>query len=307
MIVSLLQKKRDEFGILKIYQEEYLHECRRTSFTWTEIPNTLCLATSKKYFSEALLNNNIKGIIVPPTAVHDTVSHKAVVVSEKADELFYFIHNKKIHEINGEPVTFLRKTGIAPSATISPSAIVGTHVSIGENVIIHDYSIILDNTIIKNNSVIYQNVTIGTQGLFTKRISGKSTHLEHFGGVEIGENCVIHAGTNIPRSVNFGEYTKIGDNVHIGAHSNIGHDSIVGNNCDISAKVLLSGRVKIGSHCWIGAGVLISNSVNVGDRASIKIGSVVIRDVPAGTSVSGNFAIRHEKNLRAFLRSEQSS
>jgi len=305
VVLETIKTNSAIFQVLEIYEEHYLNECRRTSFTWSELPNTLCLAMNKKYYKEAILNKNIKGIITPPPAViTDYKFTKSVIVCEKADELFYFLHNKRIHEITNPLFSPPGISQIAPSAQIAPTTILGKNIYIGENVTIHEGCIILDNTIIERNSIIYHNATIGMQGSFAKYILGEKTHIEHFGGVRIEENCIIHAGTNISRSVNFGEYTIIGDNVHIGIQTNIGHDCKIGNNCDISAKVLLAGRVKLGSHCWIGAGAIISNAISVGDNASIKIGSVVIKDVPPGEEVSGNFAIKHTKNLKEFLRLE---
>ena len=302
MVLETIKTNSDIFRVSEIHEEHYLNECKRTSFTWSELPNTLCLATNKKYFEEAILNLNIKGIVSSPAAVIRDDFNKAVVISEKADELFYYLHNKRIHEISAFPYSF--ESYVSPAAKIAKSVILGKKIYIGENVTIHDGCIILDNTIIKDNSAIYHNVTIGTQGFFSKNILGKKTHIEHYGGVQVGENCIVHTGTNISRSVNIGEYTMIGDNVHIGIHSNIGHDCKIGNDCDISAKVFLAGRVKLGLACWIGGGAMLSNSIKVGDNANIKIGSVVIEDVPRGGTVSGNFAIRHEKNLKNFLKSK---
>jgi UDP-3-O-[3-hydroxymyristoyl] glucosamine N-acyltransferase len=299
MIRKTLKENREIFGISTIFEENNLGECKRTSFTWSELPNTLCLATDKEYFQEALDNNNIRGIVTTPVIISQKEFGKAVIVSEKASELFYFLHNMRIHDLHESPK---KEHGIHPSSTISDDTTIGENVLIGKNVVIHDGCIVLDNTIIRDNSVLYHNVTIGTQGFFSKIILGKKTHIEHFGGVKIGENCIVHTGTNISRSVNSDEYTEIGNNVHIGIHSNIGHDCKIEENCDISAKVFLSGKVKIGTGCWIGASVAISNSVSVGANASIKIGSVVIDDIQTGHSVSGNFAYDHARNLKEFLK-----
>jgi UDP-3-O-[3-hydroxymyristoyl] glucosamine N-acyltransferase len=143
-------------------------------------------------------------------------------------------------------------------------------------------------------------VTIGTDGFFSKMIMGKKTHIRHFGGVVIGNNCVIHVGTNIARSVNFNESTVLEDNVHIGARSNVGHDCKIGRNTDISANVQIMGRAEIGADVWLGANVGISNMVKVGNGAIVRIGSVVIEDVAEAEDVSGNFAIKHAMNLKNY-------
>ena len=304
MLLKMLEAYKSQFSIIEIRSGEALEECFRTSFTWTELPKTLCLASNRKYYCQAIENKNIRGIVAPPSAIDGPGYDKALVISEKADELFYHLHNQKIHELKpgaadqAEPY-------ISPTAKIASTAVVGKHVVIEDNVVIHDFCMVFDNSVIGSDSILHPYVIIGSQGFFSKMVLGKKTHIEHFGGVRIGRNCIVHTGTNIPRSVNIGEDTIIGENVHIGSHSSIGHDSKIGHNCDISAKVIISGRVNIGSNCWIGAGAMIANSLSIGENASLKIGAVVITNVPAGVSVSGNFATTHSKNLKEFLRRER--
>jgi UDP-3-O-[3-hydroxymyristoyl] glucosamine N-acyltransferase len=305
MILDILKKHWEVFHISEIYHIEMLEQCHRTSFAWSEFPKSLCLATDRAYFRQAIENKNIAGIIAPPAAIEESNLTKAIIVSERANELFYFLHNMAIHKINPPPTAPEYEFGIDPTAMISPRAIVAEQVSIGPNVVINDGCIVLDNTFIGADSVLYHYATIGTQGFFSKKILEKKTHVVHYGGVRIGQNCIIHAGTNISRSVNVNEFTSLGDGVHVGIHTNIGHDCNIGDNCDLSAKVFLAGRVKMGQNCWVGASAVISNSVNIGDNANIKIGSVVIEDVPSGKMVSGHFARSHMKNLREFLRSKE--
>lgn len=299
MLGTIIDSLKKDFFVTEIIEARHLNECKRTSFTWSDLPNTLCLAMTKEYFQEAISNKNIIGIVAPPSVITGSRFEKTVIVSEKANELFYFIHNRQIHSFYERPED---ATFIHPTAVISEKAVVGKRVTIGENVVIHDGCFILDNSIIGDNSVLYHNVTVGTQGFFSKSIRGKKTHIEHFGGVKIGKNCIIHTGTNVSRSVNIDEHTILGNNVHIGIRSNIGHDCIIQDNCDISANVFLAGRVKMGPGCWIGASASISNSVSLGNDVSVKIGSVVIDDVPDGSSISGNFAYDHTRNLKSFLK-----
>lgn len=301
MIRKILADHDKEFLIAEVRHERFLEDCLRTSFTWTGLPNSLCHAGNKKYYRQARENRNVRGIIAFPEAVDGDNADKALIIARKADELYYFLHNRKLHDHYPAGDRPVPAPHIAPTARIAPTAIIGKQVVIEDDVTIHDGCIIFDNSVIGRSSTIYPYVLIGLQGFFSKMILGKKTHLEHFGGVRVGSGCVIHAGTHIPRAVHYGEFTRIGDNVHVGSNATIGHDSVVEENCSISAKVVLSGRVKVGKNCWIGAGAIVSNSVSIGDDADIKIGSVVIDDVPAGASVSGNFARDHRKNLKEFL------
>ena len=304
MVLDILKKNYDRFSVIEISGESFLKECRRTSFTWSEIPGSLCLAMDKRYFLSAVDNENIKGIVAPPSAVvQERMHEKGLVVCPQANELFYYIHNLGIHG-EGADGPFV-KAYVHPSARIAPSAIVDKYVIIEENVVIHDYCVVREGSVLGKNSVLYENVTIGTEGFFSKMCLGEKIHVKHFGGVRIGSNCIIHASTNISKSVNDGEFTTLGNDVHIGIGSNVGHDCWIGNNTDISAKVLLAGRVRIGKGCWIGASVAVSNALSIGNYANVKIGSVVIDDVEENGIVSGNFAISHSHNLKNFLKTKR--
>jgi UDP-3-O-[3-hydroxymyristoyl] glucosamine N-acyltransferase len=306
MIIDLLAKREKDFGILEIRAESHLPRCRRTSITWTDVPYALCLASTTKYFRQALANENITGIIAPPHAIIDQkVYPKAVIITERPSELFHYIHNQKMHLEHYPSVELKAKNEIDPSAQIDETVVLGKNITIGKNVEIRAMSIILDNSIINQNSVIHENVMIGTKGKYTKIILGQRKHIEQFGGVCIGENCSILAGTNIVRSTHFNDYTKIGNHVHIGLQSSIGHDCRIGDNCDISTKVTIAGRVRMDANCWVGAGVIISNGLTVGENANIKIGSVVIENVASNEELSGNFAIRHKTNLADYLHKKK--
>ena len=302
---KIIAGNSDYFLVRDCRNPQFLDRCRVTGFTWTEQPHALVLAANRKYFEQASANPNVQGIVATPASVSKTqpqeLPDKAVVVAEKAAELFYYLHNSAIHRLapdrKGESAG-----AISASASIDPTAIIGTNVQIGEGVRIGPYCLVLDNSRIGSGSVLHPFVTVGTEGFFSKVIMGRKTHIRHFGGVTIGSNCILHSGTNVSRSVNFAECTVLGDDVHVGIYSNIGHDCRIGAGTDISAQVLLAGRVRVGERCWIGAKVVISNALTIGDGSILRIGSVVIEDVQAEEDVSGNFAFAHGANLKIHLQ-----
>jgi len=69
---------------------------------------------------------------------------------------------------------------------------------------------------------------------------------------------------------------------------------------------VIAGRARVGEQAWIGASATVSNAIRVGARARVRLGAVVIRDVPAGASVSGNFAVDHARTLRDYLMQAKS-
>lgn len=252
------------------------------------------------YLDMSLGNPNIKGIVTSPKIFGNEKKDtpKCIVLLDQPDQFFYYLHNRKLHECfrATHPLPYIH-----PSAQISPRAIIAEHVHIGANTVIHDGAVILDNTVIGESSVIYQNVTLGTEGFFSKIVLGKKIHVQHFGGVKLGENCIVHAGSNISRSVNFDEYTHIGNNTHIGIHASIAHDCQIGDNCNLAGSAILAGRVRVGNHVWIGGGAQISNGVQIGNNSAVKVGSVVIANVNESSVVSGHFARNHHQHLRDYV------
>jgi UDP-3-O-[3-hydroxymyristoyl] glucosamine N-acyltransferase len=294
---------REAFGISEILNPERLADARATAFTWAEQPGRVCLGLNRKYYDEGAANPNIVAIICPRVALSAPPAGKqAVVVTEKADELFYAVHNLAFHEASRPaPV----RGSIHPSARIAKSAVVGPEVSVGENSVVGEGAFIAGPVQIGADCVIHAHAAIGTDGLFAKTILGRKVQVRHFGGVRIGDRSVIHTAANVARSVNFGEATRIGREVHVGIHVNIGHDCSIGDRSEISGLALIAGRVEIEEDCWIGANAVISNALTMGKGSKVRIGSVVIDDLPAGSDVSGNFALPHAARLKEHLAAKR--
>lgn len=300
-LAAFVERHAGHFGVSAVAHAEAIGAVRRTGFTWSDRPHTLCLATNRSYIDQARNNNNITGLVIHGRFGQEveTLDGKLVICCDKPEALFYAVHNLAIHEQFG--TWAMPESSIAASAQIAASAIIHDAVTVGENVVVHDGAIILPGTVIGDDCEIHPGVTLGTSGFFSKPVFGKKTHIRHFGGVSIGSNCIIHARSNIARSVNHGEQTQLADNVHMGIGVNIGHDCRVGADTDISTRVVLAGRVSVGRRCWIGAGALISNALEIGDDAEVKIGSVVVSDVAPAGVVSGNFAVDHRRRLKKHL------
>ena len=295
---------RAQFGISEMLRQEHLSSATRTAFTWSRHPGTVCLAVNKKYFAEAATNPNVVAIVCMRNAVTDAGGDKALIVADKADELFYAIHNLALHVHTGGG-GLLVHGHIDPSARIADNANIGPEVSIGANTVVGDGALITGPVHVGRDCTIHPRATIGTDGLFSKGIAGKKVHVRHFGGVMIGDGSVVHTAANIARSANHLEYTHVGNEVHVGIHVNIGHDCVIGDRTEISGMSLIAGRTEIGEGCWIGASAVISNALHIGKRCKIRLGSVVIDDLPDDADVSGNFAVSHTARLKQHLAGKQ--
>ena len=302
---NLIETTAATFADVKIFHAAALGQVQRTSFTWTDLPGAMCLAVNKSYYAEAIANPNIVAIVAPARIAVDRPASKALLLTDRCAELFYRLHNLGIHT-HARTASRQARAGVGAGARIAPTAVISAEASIGPGVVVSDYCVVQGPVEIGPDCVLHPFVTVGTEGFFSKVIDGRKSHIHHFGGVRIGSNCILHTGTNVSRSVNFNEVTELKSDVHVGIHCNIGHDCQVGENCDLAAWVLLLGRVRIGSGTWIGANAAVANAVKVGSNSTIRLGSVVIEDLPAGSDVSGNFAVPHARSLRSYLGHGQS-
>ena len=98
-----------------------------------------------------------------------------------------------------------------------------------------------------------------------------------------------------------GAYSKLDAMVHIG------HGTVIGKRVLFPAAATISGNCVIGDDTWIGVNATVSNRIEIGDHARVSLGSVVTKNVLAGQTVTGNFAIDHARfmqNLKASIVSQ---
>ena len=188
---------------------------------------------------------------------------------------------------------------IHPSAVVSKLALIGDGARIGPGAVIEDYSEIGEG------SIIGPRVVIGAEGLLTVwDEKGAPLVVPHAGGVSIGREAVILAGTVMAKAL-YRSPTVVGDFCQIGILSNIGHGARLGARCIVSGNCVIAGRVQVGDGAWIGASSTIAQGLRVGEGARVHVGSVVVRDVAPNESVSGNFAVAHAAHLRRILRAQR--
>jgi sugar O-acyltransferase (sialic acid O-acetyltransferase NeuD family) len=75
-------------------------------------------------------------------------------------------------------------------------------------------------------------------------------------GVEVGENCILWAGSH------FGHHCKIGNHVFVASHA------------------VVSGACEIGDYTFIGVNATIADGVKVGARNVIGAGALILKDTP---------------------------
>lgn len=224
--------------------------------------------------------------------------------------------------------------GISVTAKIDKSAKIGSEVYIGENVYVGKNVVIGSRAKILHNSCLLDNVIVGSGTYIYPGVC-------IYAGCQIGDDCLIHSGTQISvdgfrfeqdmeqglvrkwlhagtviignrveiganctidRATFEGDVTVLSNDVKLDDQVHIGHNAKIGARTLIAAQTCISGSVKTGQDVWIGAGVTISNGVTIGDRAKVLLNAVVASDVAEGEIVSGFYAMPHHQWKRVYTK-----
>ena len=205
---------------------------------------------------------------------------------------YFLLHNKLCDSVDYARPYF--KTRIAGSAEISPLAYIAPYnVEIGENTVIEEFAAIKENTVIGDDCVIRTGTKIGGSGFEIKNDGAKTITVKHIGGVKIGNNVEIQQNSNVDKAIYPWDDTVLEDHVRVNSLVQIAHGDKIGRFTEIVAHASIQGRVHIGENVWIGPGCVLRNGISIGDNARVNMGAVVTLSVPAGASVSGNFAREH--------------
>lgn len=183
------------------------------------------------------------------------------------------------------------------TAIVAPSVRVGTNASIGAYVVIEDDAEIGANTVIEPFCFIGRGVHIGTDSWLHPRVTlyagarignrvelhagatigsdgfgyvfgeGRHWKFPQIGGMEIGDDVEIGAGTAIDRGSL--DLTVIGDGVKIDNLVHIAH------NVKVGARTLILAQAGISGSCMIGADVIVGGQVGMGDHCTLEDGARV--------------------------------
>lgn len=270
-----------------------------TMFPATPLPGSLCYALSEAAVDRINKNTNIKAVITNLSMADRIAEDKGIVVSEHVEQDYYRLHNRLVD--SRQMPLLVSKTYISEDASIDPTAYIGKHVHIEAGVEISAFAYIGDNSIIRANTFIGPHAVVGARGMQSLKVDGKTFNVRYAGGVQLGRDCEVlaHAVVQKPYQPFF---TDIGDHTKISVRANVGHGCRIGKHCMIAGNVTIAGNVCIGNNLWIGPSSTVADGLTIGDNVRIILGSVVVNHIGDNQTVSGNFAVAHEKHLRNLAK-----
>lgn len=228
----------------------------------------------------------------------------------------------------------VQEQGIHASACVHPSAVVGEQVSIGPYAVIgpgvsigartrigagcniaarssvgEDCTLFANVSIyhdvhIADRAVLHSCVVIGADGFGFAFDGRQSIKIAQLGGVQIGDDVEIGAGSTIDRGAL--DDTIIEQGVKIDNHVQIAHNCVIGEHTIICGCSAIAGSTTIGRYCTIGGGVGIIGHLHIADKVMISAMSLVSQSITdAGIYSSGTGLLESKEWKRNIVRFRQ--
>lgn len=250
---------------------------------------------SARYLDDLNANDRISAVITTPEIADGVDQRIAVGVSERPDDAHAEIHARCARA--REATLKARPNRIDASAEIDGNAHIAPYgVEIGARVRVLPGVTIMPGVTVESDCVLHPGVVLGVPGFNTGIIDGRRRIVPQLGGVRLAPFVELLANVCVARAL-FGGETLLGEETVADNLVYIAHDVQIGRRVQICALANILGRAEIGDEAYIGPSSVVVNGARVGARAKISMGAVVTRDVAPDSTVSGNFAIAHERFL----------
>jgi UDP-3-O-[3-hydroxymyristoyl] glucosamine N-acyltransferase len=184
---------------------------------------------------------------------------------------------------------------IDPTASVGPFSVVCRGARIGPGVAVHPHCYVGENCVVGSGSilmpgvVLYQDVEIGERCLVhSGAVMGadgfgfawdgtRQVKIPQVGGIRIGNDVEIGAGTTIDRAT--AGKTCIGDGAKLDNLIQIAHNTNVGRHTVIAAQSGISGSSRVGERNTLAGRVAISDHVSIGDDVVLGGRTGVLQDI----------------------------
>jgi UDP-3-O-[3-hydroxymyristoyl] glucosamine N-acyltransferase len=166
---------------------------------------------------------------------------------------------------------------IAAGVQLTGGCFIGRGSRIGADCILHAGVVVCHGVTLGERAVLHPGVVIGSDGFGLANEHGQWLKVPQLGGVCIGSDVEVGAGSTIDRGAL--DDTSIADGVKIDNQVHIAHNVQIGAHTAIAACVGISGSARIGSHCSIGGGAGILGHLEITDYVVINAMTLVTKSI----------------------------
>ncbi len=193
---------------------------------------------------------------------------------------------------------------IGAGSVIGAGCYVGADSVLGEHCILYPNVTIYQGVTIGNSVVLHSSVVIGADGFGFAFDGRRSVKIAQLGGVQIGDDVEIGAGSTVDRGAL--DDTIIGQGVKIDNQVQIAHNCIIGEHTIICGCSAIAGSTSIGRYCTIGGGVGVIGHLQIADKVMISAMSLVSQSISeSGIYSSGTGLLESKEWKRNIVRFRQ--
>ncbi len=205
--------------------------------------------------------------------------------------------------------------GISAHADVSPDAVLGERVSVGQFAVVGAGATLGDDVIVGAGSVVaagsrlgdrtrlhprvvvysrvtigadcilHSGVVIGADGFGFTLVDGKHVKIPQIGGVEIGDDVEIGAGSCVDAGAL--APTRVGDNTKIDNLVMVGHNTQLGRSVLLCGQSGIAGSSVLEDYVVLAGQAGVGGHLRMGQGSSAAAQSAVLRDVPKGEVTAG--------------------
>ena len=287
-------------------------------------PNQISFLSNSKYQSQ--LSSSQAGVVLVSDEFASLVPHSAIVVANPylafAQVTQLFDWRVEVQGFQSDRASIHPEAQVSPAAYVSAGAVIeaGAVVSegayIGPNSVVGCGSVVGEQSRLEANVSIYPGVEIGQRCLihsgavigadgFGFAHDGKGwVKIAQLGGVTIGDDVEVGAGTTIDRGAL--ENTHIANGVKLDNQIQIAHNVQIGESTAIAGCTAIAGSTRIGSHCTIAGMSGVTGHLEIADKTHITAMTLVSRPIKEpGAYSSGTGLEPHAQWKRNVVRFRQ--
>lgn len=191
---------------------------------------------------------------------------------------------------------------VGPGAVVMANCYVGEGSSLGKGVRLWPNVTIYHGVGVGDRTIIHAAAVIGSDGFGYAPNGSGWNKVAQVGGVQIGADVEIGAGTTIDRGA-IGD-TVIGNGVILDDQVHIAHNVEIGEHTALAAKVGVSGSVKIGRNCMLAGMVGVAGHLEITDGVQVLGMTLVSRSVNEagvyGSALQIDKQKRWQRNVARF-------
>ncbi|MFA7553369.1 MAG: UDP-3-O-(3-hydroxymyristoyl)glucosamine N-acyltransferase [Spongiibacteraceae bacterium] len=257
-----------------------------------------CLISANPYLTYAKASQ----LFIPDWS-KDSGIHPTAAVSESA-----FVDGSAVIGAN---VTIEAGVRIGCNTTIGAGCFIGRDSVVGDDCLLHANVTIYHGVVIGDQTTIHSSAVIGADGFgFAPSADPKRggwVKIAQLGGVRIGDNVDIGAGTTIDRGAL--DDTVIANGVILDNQIQIGHNVELGENTAIAGCSCVAGSTKIGRNCTIAGAVGIGGHLTIVDNVFITAMTMVNKSISTAGVYSSGIPVqeshRWRRNAIRFFRLDE--